>query len=98
MAQKFIIQSGKFIHGNVDTHSQLGTTRDWNNIAGGGMWFYDPLQNDLYLYGASTEFGHVTEEQVMKAEYPPSLRLANKIFNPFAIKLDQALASKIVKK
>ncbi len=98
MAQKFIISNGKFIYGNVDSHWQLEARNQPNKTVGGGHWYYDPERNDLYLYGSSTDFGHVTQEQIDAAEFPASLKYANKIFNPLAIRLDEALASKLVKK
>lgn len=56
MAQKFIIlQENEFIMGNVEFHSDLHKRS--HEIKSGGFWQLDKERKELYLFGASTDFG-----------------------------------------
>jgi len=65
MAKKFIINDNRIIIGQVEFHYQLAT--DHSKTIGGGLWFYDHLSDTMYLYGASTDYGPVTFDQVRNA-------------------------------
>ena len=65
MAKKFIINDNRLIFGDVNFHSDL--CKDHSKTIGGGLWFYDHLSDTMYLYGASTEYGPVTIDQIRNA-------------------------------
>lgn len=59
LRQKFIITKDNFQLGRVVFH------RDLNPKAiAGGYWFWDQKEDILYLYGASSDFGWATREQI----------------------------------
>lgn len=60
---KFIIKNDLFILGWVKFHKEL--TSDRQGILGGGWWHLSTNENELTLYGFSTDFGAVTKEQII---------------------------------
>lgn len=66
MSKKFVLNNNKLVLGEVTYHCEL--CADNSKTIGGGRWYIE--DNKLILYGSSTEFGPVTEEQVMKAQKP----------------------------
>lgn len=82
--KKFIINDNRIIVGQVEFHSDL--MKDHEKTIGGGYWFFDHLSNTMYFYGASTQFGALTREQIqnatsyalegMKIIYSPAITLA----------------------
>ena len=91
MAKKFIINDNRIILGQVDFHSQL--VDDHTKTTGGGLWFYDHLNDTMYLYGLSTDYGPVTEKQVRDA-WSYSLE-GTRVMYSRALKLDEALRNSI---
>ena len=81
MARKFIINDNELIIGNVEYHFELLKGRDKDKTIGGGYWYYDKPNNQLYFYGCSHDFGGVTEEQFNLSEKRLPLSLKNAIFN-----------------
>ncbi len=68
MAQKWIINRNELIVGNVFYHEELlGSKRTRKETIGGGLWWIDEEKKITYFYGASTDFGSVTEEQFQVA-------------------------------
>ena len=68
MAQKFVINNGKLVLGNVDLHRNLIlNNNNKNNIIGGGYWFHSFEYDIIYFYSDSTEFGAVTKEEFYQA-------------------------------
>jgi hypothetical protein len=65
MAQKFVINSGNLVIGHVELHRELN--KDNSTTLGGGYWFYNKVDNTLYLYGSSVDFGKVSENQLREA-------------------------------
>lgn len=62
MARKFIVTGDTFLMGNVDYHSDLLPKGD--KCMGGGYWHYDVSKKELYLWGASSDFGIADPEKV----------------------------------
>ena len=96
---KYIIINNEFRLGWVELHMDLTTPEERNKIAGGGWWhFLNEDKTELLLYGVSVDFGHLTQEQIMKvfAEgiIPTSLNKVEKVFHSMEIKLEQAKENK----
>lgn len=66
---KFVIVDGKLIGGRVVFHKELH-----KSPIGGGWWYYHRDQNKLILYGNSSDFGSVTEEEVRSSKLMGSFR------------------------
>jgi len=60
--QKFIVTDKGFKQGRVTFHKDLNTYND--KVIGGGSWYWDRDRDNLYLYGASHDFGSVSEEDI----------------------------------
>ncbi len=75
MAQKFIINNGNLVVGNVQFHKELITNH--STTRGGGWWHLDRGNGIMYLYNRSIDFGQAQREDVIKAIttgfLPPSL-------------------------
>lgn len=68
MAQKYIINDGEIIMGNVEFHFELiGKHRDRAKTIGGGRWQWDRQNKKVCFYGNSFDFGAVTKEQFQEA-------------------------------
>lgn len=80
MANKFIINDGVLIFGNVECHWELLDGRDREKTTGGGMWSYDRKVNTIYFFGESLEFGQVTKEQFNAAFKPSSVQHVRIVF------------------
>jgi hypothetical protein len=66
MQKKWIIQEdGYFSSGRVELHSDLANHK--TTPKGGGLYDYDPTANELTLYGASFDFGHAQEEDIISS-------------------------------
>lgn len=81
MAQKFVINDGCLILGNVELHEELVRGREYDKTVGGGKWQVDKKTNTIYFYGSSIDFGKVTREQFDTAFKQPSLLRMNVIFS-----------------
>ncbi len=73
MPQKFIINDGKLLLGDVQYHTSLA--RDHSKTKGGGWWHIVAATKTLLLYGSSTEFGHCNYEDVQMSQKPVGLDL-----------------------
>jgi hypothetical protein len=62
---KWIINDGRLIIGRVEFHRDF--MKDNSKTIGGGWWYHDTENNTMYLYGASTDFGAVMEDDARKA-------------------------------
>lgn len=81
-AQKFIINDGCLIMGQVEIHKDLVQGRDEGKTIGGGRWHIDDLNpNIIYFYGSSIDFGKVTREQFDAAYKQSSLSKFTIIFS-----------------
>lgn len=63
MHKKFIINDGNLILKQVNYHRDI-PVKDSSKTIGGGYFYYDEDQDTLYLYGNSSDYGHVTPEQI----------------------------------
>lgn len=81
MAQKFVINDGCLILGNVELHEELVHGREYDKTVGGGRWQVDKETNTIYFYGSSIDFGKVTKEQFDTAFKQPSLSRMNIVFS-----------------
>lgn len=79
--QKWIINDGDLILGRVELHEELVGSREKGKTVGGGRWHYDRDNNIIYFYGASIDFGQVTEEQFNEAWKQPSVEGATIVFS-----------------
>jgi hypothetical protein len=74
MASKFIINDNRLIMSNcVDYHRDLLSNHD--KTKGGGMFYIDRENNNLYLYDKSEEFGAAKIEDVKESVKRLPLRL-----------------------
>lgn len=75
MANKFIINNGNFILGDVEYHRRLA--EDHSTTKGGGWFHIDEKNKILYLYSESMDFGKASEANIIDAFenglYAPSL-------------------------
>lgn len=81
MAQKFVINDGILILGNVEFHEDLVKNRDRSKTIGGGRWYSDKESNTVYFWGTSCDFGQVTEEQFNESIKQSSLLKKNIVFS-----------------
>jgi len=81
MAQKYIINDGELILGDVEFHYELLGDRIKNKTIGGGRWHLDEENNIMYFYDRSCEFGRVTEEQFNKSIKPPFINEKKIVFS-----------------
>lgn len=81
MAQKFVINDGRLILGQVEMHEELIRGLDYGKTVGGGRWQVDKETNTVYFYGSSVDFGKVTKEQFEDAYKQPSLERMNIVFS-----------------
>lgn len=87
MAKKFIINNNRIILGDVNFHSELLT--DNTQTVGGGHWHYDHVKDRIYLFGLSTDFGHVTKQQIQNC-YSYALEGRTLFYSP-SLNLEEAL-------
>lgn len=88
--KKFIINDNRIILGEVDFHADL--LKDHDKTIGGGYWFFDHLSDTMYLYGASSQFGALTKQQIENAS-SYALEGHKIIYSP-ELTLQEALQSK----
>lgn len=81
MAQKFVINDGRLILGQVEMHEELVRGLDYGKTVGGGRWQVDKETNTIYFYGSSVDFGKVTKEQFEDAYKQPSVETMNIVFS-----------------
>ena len=67
MAHKFIIENNIFKAGMVNYHYELAD--DVEKPIGGGIYFSDDKNKILYLFDNSQQYGCVTIEQIMEADF-----------------------------
>lgn len=67
MAQKFIINSGKIIMGDVEYHADLLAKEEHRLTVGGGYFYFHTRHAVLFFYGSSSEFGYCTQEKFDEA-------------------------------
>lgn len=72
MAQKWIINEGRFKMANVAYHKDIA--RDHSTTKGGGFWNRDDENKTLYLWGVSSDFGY-SDPEVVKEAIENDLRL-----------------------
>jgi len=82
MARKFVINDGDLLLGDVELHEELVKSkyRDRSKTVGGGYWDYDKLNNTMYFWGKSIDFGQVTKEQFDQSFKQPSVENAKIVF------------------
>ena len=82
MASKFIINDNRLIMSNcVEYHKELASNHD--KTKGGGMFYMDKDNNNIYLYDKSEDFGAAKIEDVREAvknRIPLRLRKMNIYF------------------
>lgn len=72
--QKWIINDGNLIIGNVEIHDELHSGKmDRNKTIGGGKWLIDKKNNIMYFFGRSIDYGQVTKEEFEKSHKQPSI-------------------------
>lgn len=59
---KFIINDGWLIMGDVKAHCELA--REHDTTKGGGLWAVDLDNRTVYLFSASTEYGAARKEDI----------------------------------
>ena len=98
MAQKFIINDGVLILGQVELHEQLlRGSLEREKTVGGGYWTKDHKTKTLYFYGKSYDFGRVTEEQFNNAIKSSFVQAASKIVFSCEDSLDAVLSAESAK-
>lgn len=75
MPKKFVINDGRLVMGEVRYHNELCSD---NGKTTGGCW--QIIENKLYFYGFSLEFGGVTKEDVLKATRPLGIEHLDLVF------------------
>jgi len=61
---KYIIENGNLIISKVDFHKDIATNP--KDVIGGGWFDMDYDNKHIRFHGLSTDFGHLTKEQVQK--------------------------------
>lgn len=78
---KFVINDGDLILGEVEFHEDLIHGRNRSKTVGGGRWYEDIDTDTIYFFGESTDFGAVTKEQFDAAFKQPGLSKFNIVFS-----------------
>ena len=80
--RKFIINNDDLILGDVEFHEDLICKgRERKETVGGGRWHFDRVKNVIFFWGASTDFGQVTQKQFDYAFKQPSVEQAETFFS-----------------
>lgn len=79
MAQKWVINNGNLVLGDVRYHNEL--CRDNTLTKGGGFWYLVKEIKTIYLYGDSTQFGQATKKQLEQTNIPSSLDQYTVVFS-----------------
>ena len=62
---KWIVEDGVFKLGKCTFHKELAEDR--SKVTGGGWFYWDQNENNLYLYDCSQDFGYASQEEVVRA-------------------------------
>jgi hypothetical protein len=102
---KFILlKSGELKIQYCSLHKELAGNDENNpDVIGGGWWHLNDNHTEITFYGLSTDFGNVTDEQIIEslnsdAKRPRALKNVEKVFHaPFyALNLTEAMEKRVL--